>query len=202
MKKTFMTFIVLMVLAGCSSNKLRLAEDKSDLTLKVSEEVVVLEDMFYSDMQSSVRGGVGGFLGDIAAGGMEDKEGAFIKTIADNNVDIKGIVLEAALEELHRSNIKIEDDAELEMKFIVRLYGFGQKHGLSKKLHPMVVLETRIISEGGEVLFKEVENITPFTSETTSYSVDEYIDDSSKIVEGLKGASAMAISKTIEKIRK
>ena len=58
MKKTFMTFIVLMVLAGCSSNKLRLAEDKSDLTLKVSEEVGVLEDMFYSDMQNSVRGGV------------------------------------------------------------------------------------------------------------------------------------------------
>ncbi len=201
MKKTFMTFILLMILGGCSSNKLKLAERKTHLSMKVSEEVIVLEGMFYSDMQRSVRGGVGGLLGDIAANGMEDKERAFIKTMADNNVDIRGIVLEAALGELHRSNIEIKDDADLEIKFIVRLYGFGQKHGLSKKLHPMIVLETKITDEGGEVLFKDVENVTTFSKGTTSYSVDEYIGEASKIEEGLKGVSAIAISKTIEKIR-
>lgn len=200
MKKIFITFIVLMILAGCSSNKLRLDKNKSNLSLKVSEEVVVLDDMFYSDMQSSVRGGIGGLLGDVAAGGMEDKEGAFSNTMADNNIDIRKIVLKVALKELDRSHIKIKEDAESEMKFTVRLYGFGQKHGLSKKLHPMIVLETKVVDKGGEVLFKDVENITTFSSGTTSYSVDEYITDSSKIEEGLEGVSAIAISNTIEKI--
>lgn len=200
MKRIFTAFIVLIILAGCSSNKMRL-EDRSKLSLKVSEEVIVLEDMFYSDMQSSVRGGMGGLLGDIAADGMEDKREIFFKTMADNDVDIQGIVLKAALGELERSHIKIKEDAELELKFTVRLYGFGQKHGLSKRLHPMIVLESKITDEGGEVLFKDVENITTFSRGTTSYSVDEYIEDFSKIEESLKGVSAKAISKTLEKIK-
>lgn len=201
MKKIFTAFILLIILAGCSSNKLRLEEDRSEVSLRISQEVVILEDMFYSDMQSSVRGGVGGLLGDIAADSMEDKEKLFSKTMRDNNVDIQGIILSVALGELEKAKIKIKEDAELELKFTVRLYGFGQKHGLSKKLHPMMVLETKITDEGGEVLFKDIENITTFSRGTTSYSVDEYIKDSSKIEEGLEGVAALAISKTIEKIR-
>ncbi len=201
MKKIFTAFILLIILAGCSSNKLRLEEDRSEVSLRISQEVVILEDMFYSDMQSSVRGGVGGLLGDIAADSMEDKEKLFSKTMRDNNVDIQGIILRVALGELEKAKIKIKEDAELELKFTVRLYGFGQKHGLSKKLHPMMVLETKITDEGGEVLFKDIENITTFSRGTTSYSVDEYIEDSSKIEEGLEGVAALAISKTIEKIR-
>ncbi len=200
MKRIFTTFIVLIILAGCSSNKMRL-EDISKLSLRVSEEVIVLEDMFYSDMQSSVRSGMGGLLGDIAADGMEDKREIFFKTMADNDVDIQGIVLKAALGELDKAKIKVKEDSELEMKFTVRLYGFGQKHGLSKRLHPMIVLESKITDEGGEVLFKDVENITTFSRGTTSYSVDEYIEDSSKIVEGLERVAAIAISKTVEKIK-
>lgn len=201
MQKIFIAFIVLVILAGCSSNKLRIEGNKSEISLKVSEEVIVLEDMFYSDMQSSVRGGIGSLLGDVVADGMEDKERKFSKTMADNNVDIRRIVLKGALEELDKSDIKIKDDAELEIKFTVRLYGFGQKHGLSKKLHPMIVLESKIINGVGEILFKDVENITTFSTGTTSYSVDEYISDFSKIEEGLKGVSAIAISNTIEKIK-
>lgn len=201
MKKIFTAFILLIILAGCSSTKLRLEEDRSEVSLRISQEVVILEDMFYSDMQSSVRGGVGGLLGDIAADSMEDKEKLFSKTMRDNNVDIQGIILSVALGELEKAKIKIKEDAELELKFTVRLYGFGQKHGLSKKLHPMMVLETKITDEGGEVLFKDIENITTFSRGTTSYSVDEYIKDSSKIEEGLEGVAALAISKTIEKIR-
>ncbi len=201
MKKIFTAFILLIILAGCSSTKLRLEEDRSEVSLRISQEVVILEDMFYSDMQSSVRGGVGGLLGDIAADSMEDKEKLFSKTMRDNNVDIQGIILSVALGELEKAKIKIKEDAELELKFTVRLYGFGQKHGLSKRLHPMIVLETKITDEGGEVLFKDVENITTFSRGTTSYSVDEYIKDSSKIEEGLEGVAALAISKTIEKIR-
>lgn len=200
MKKFFIAFIVFVTLAGCSSNKMRLEKDRSELSLRVSEEVVVLDDMFYSDMQSSVRGGIGSLLGDIVANGMEDKEEQFSKTMTDNNVDIGEIVLRAALGELDKAKIKVEEDAKLEMKFTVRLYGFGQKHGLSKKLHPMMVLETEITDEGGEVLFKDVENITTFNRGTTSYSVDEYIEDSSKIEEGLEEVAAIAISKTLEKI--
>lgn len=200
MKKFFITFIVFVTLAGCSSNKMRL-EDRSELSLRISEEVIVLDDMFYSDMQSSVRGGIGSLLGDIVANGMEDKEEQFSKTMTDSNVDIGGIVLRAALGELDKAKIKVEEDAELEMKFTVRLYGFGQKHGLSKKLHPIMVLETKITDEDEEVLFKDVENITTFSRGTASYSVDEYIEDSSKIEEGLEGVAAIAVSKTIEKIR-
>ncbi|GLI54873.1 hypothetical protein PM10SUCC1_03880 [Propionigenium maris DSM 9537] len=200
MKKFFIAFIVFVTLAGCSSNKMRL-EDRSELSLRISEEVIVLDDMFYSDMQSSVRGGIGSLLGDIVANGMEDKEEQFSKTMIDNNVDIQGIVLRAALGELDKAKIKVKEDAELEMKFTVRLYGFGQKHGLSKKLHPIMVLETKITDEDEEVLFKDVENITTFSRGTASYSVDEYIEDSSKIEEGLEGVAAIAVSKTIEKIR-
>ncbi len=201
MKKIFTAFILLIILAGCSSNKLRLEEDRSEVSLRISQEVVILEDMFYSDMQSSVRGGVGGLLGDIAADSMEDKEKLFSKTMRDNNVDIQGIILRVALGELEKAKIKIKEDAELELKFTVRLYGFGQKHGLSKRLHPMMVLETKIIDEGGKILFKDIENITTFSRGTTSYSVDEYIEDSSKIEEGLEGVAALATSEAIEKIR-
>ncbi len=201
MKKIFTAFILLIILAGCSSTKLRLEEDRSEVSLRISQEVVILEDMFYSDMQSSVRGGVGGLLGDIAADSMEDKEKLFSKTMRDNNVDIQGIILRVALGELEKAKIKIKEDAELELKFTVRLYGFGQKHGLSKRLHPMMVLETKIIDEGGKILFKDIENITTFSRGTTSYSVDEYIEDSSKIEEGLEGVAALATSEAIEKIR-
>lgn len=200
MKKIFVLSILVLMMVGCSSNNKKLSEINQSRSLKLSETVIIKDDMFFSDMQSSVRGGIGSLLGDVIADGMDNKKEKFIKTMEKNDIDIKNMVLESANEELKKAGINNSNDSEFELQFVVRLYGFGQRQGFSKELRPMMVIEAKIIDSNNEVVFKDVENITTMNSKTESHKVDEYIEDHYKIESALKGVSSIAISNIIKQI--
>lgn len=200
MKKILVFLVLFLMLVGCSSSNKKLIEFNQSRSLKLSKTIIIKDDMFFSDAQSSVRGGIGSLLGDIVANGMDNKKEKFIKTMEKNDIDIKNIVFESANEELKKVGINNSNYSEFELQFVVRLYGFGQRQGFSKELRPMMVIEAKIIDSNNEVIFKDVENITTMNSKTKSYKVDEYIEDHNKIKNALKGVSSIAISNIVKQI--
>ncbi|UUV18435.1 hypothetical protein NRK67_14240 [Fusobacteria bacterium ZRK30] len=189
------------MMVGCSSSNKKLKELNQSRSLKLSETVIIKDDMFFSDVQSSIRGGINSLLGDAIANGMDNKKEKFIKTMETNDIDIKNIVFESASEELKKAGINNSNDSEFELQFVVRLYGFGQRQGFSKELRPIMVIEAKIINSNNEVVFKDVENITTMNSNTEHHKTDEYIGDYNKIENALKGVSSIAISNIIKNLK-
>ncbi|MDP0506480.1 MAG: hypothetical protein Q7K47_04945 [Fusobacterium sp. JB019] len=200
MKKNFILLILTLTLFSCSPANRKLNSFKQSRSLKLSKTVIIKDNMFFSDMQSSVKGGLNSLLGDFLANSMDNKKEKFIKVMIENNINIENIVLKSANKELKKAGINNSDNSEFEIKFIVRLYGFGQRQGLSKKLKPIMVIEAKISDNNNEIVFKDIENITTFNSKTKHYEIDEYIKDYNKINAALEGVASIAISNILKNL--
>jgi len=181
--------LLLSLLCGCTSVTQKMSDTDRRLAavVTVDEKVTKPESMFYSGGEVGAGGGqIYGAVGAlISSAGAPPKELSlaekFSQLAEKNGIRIEDLVREEITAALKSSDkLKVAgpgDTATSTIRIQIERYGFGQVHGLSDKVGPLLRVACTLVDANGRTLWSATDYITPMGSAAKPVKSVDFLDD-------------------------
>ena len=155
--RTFIVVFSIIVTTGCATKTKPLENDSTITSVSINKEVSVPERLNYVGNSVSL-----GLIGVLVAGDKKEKE--WKAHAKENEIKIDDIVFEAFESEMESSKrFPLENNAKTKVTIDIVSYGLTVPNGLSKKLHPTLLVKTIITDEAGKIIWEHIENYAAFS---------------------------------------
>jgi len=162
----------LILFAGCASSVS--LDDSAKLSIKsvsISEKVVVPVQAHFIGPESAF-----GLLGAIVGSASNTPE-AIKSHLEKHNINLGRIVREQFEQEARQNSFlsgRLKPDGESRLEIEIRLYGLGQKRGLSNDYVPMLGYTVKMFDGTNRVVLEKYDYVTAFTEGIPTYQFEEY----------------------------
>jgi hypothetical protein len=164
--------IAIFFITGCaSSKKLNEAAKANIRAIEVSSAVQMPKEVTFMG-----PGAAFGVLGALAESASSTPD-AIKAHLAKSKIDVGAITREEFIKAAQKNpflkdRLKDKGDAKIEIE--IRLYGLGQKNGLSDNYFPMMGVNVRMYDKDKKLVWEKYDYTTAFTSGITEYDFKEY----------------------------
>jgi len=162
----------LILLAGCAATvKLDDSAKASIKSVSISEKVVVPEQAHFIGPGSAF-----GALGAIA-GSASDTPQAIKSHLQKHNIDLGRIVREQFEQEAQQNSFlgsRLKPGGESRLEIEIRVFGLGQKRGLSNDYVPMLGYNVKLFDGTNRLVMEKYDYVTAFTEGIPTYQFEEY----------------------------
>ncbi len=181
--------LLLSLLCACGTTTQKMTDTDRRLAavVTIDEKVSKPPSMFYSGGEVGAGGGqpYGAVGALVAIAGAPPKELSLAEKFAQlaekNNIRIEDIVREelgSALQGSGKLKVAAPGEAATStMKVQIERYGFGQVHGLSDKVGPLLRVSCTLVDAGGRTLWSAADFITPMGSAAKPVNSVTFLDD-------------------------
>ncbi len=196
--------LLVLLFVGCASSVV-LKKDAllSNQFVSISKNISLPEILFYQGPKESIYGSTLGLIGAAIAESSRKSTSDIIKYVINkSNIDIPKIVRGEFEQQLKNSNLfsMIQPDGGNypEIKLSIRVYGFGQPHGLSSQLKPILGVAGELVHPDGSVLWKKYDYVTNLNDNTPSHTLEEYFNNPELMREAFSAASQIVVTGLID----
>lgn len=202
MKKLFISFLLVFLLSGCMSIPLSQQNKASLHTINAAKEVEAPKYMDYESAGSLFSSGFGAAGLLVAEIANEPPREAIEKTAKDHNISVSEIVRAEFINELKQKTpykIVSSETANANLLITINSYGFKSPPGFNSKVKPILIIDAKLVTPKGIVIWREEGSNNPFDADLPYYSNEElYSNNGEKIREAWTIAAKRVISKMIK----
>ncbi len=191
------------LITGCASSVPLTKQARSSIqSVHVNRDVPKPGDIFYQGPRESALLGTLGLVGAaIASQTAKAPKAMLLAAMEQADIDLGRIARERFEEELTDSGAfasVIPEGGDAEFKLSVRIVGFGQPHGFSSQLKPMLGVTGSLVKADGSVLWERYAYVTNLNNQTPSHTLDEYLEHPELIREAFTVAARLVIGELVK----
>jgi hypothetical protein len=192
-------------LAGCATTvPLTKQVRESTRSVSIDKSVKLPGDMFYQGRGQSVGMAFGLIGAAIAAATAEGPKGQLKAAMREAQIDVGEIVREQFATELIGSGMFpsiLQEGADVQVKLEVRIFGFGQPHGFSAQLKPMLGVEGTMVRSDGSVIWQRYDYVTNLSDKTPSQTLEQYLEKPELIRDAFTMTAKLVVADLVRHMR-